>query len=127
MLTRMKVWCAGFRDGWTQPYELAWSTNVDVYDNTTDEQWLTLQETLDHGINWGQTMRGGSMSQADQEGYVPYGLRLRLIAGGVLVTTAYPLGVVTVGGTANGATFGLVAVAGAAVWAIVTGGSARRA
>lgn len=124
VLTKIKVWCAGFRDGWTQPYDLASSTNVDVYDDiTTDEQWLDLQETLDYGINWGQTLRGGARSQADQEGYVPYGLRLRLASGAVLLATAYPMGVAVANGTVHGVP---LALAVAAVFGIVTGGRPRR-
>lgn len=68
----------GFRDGWEQPYELAWSKNIEHL--TSDRHDLmAVQEALDRGINMGQSLRGGRRSQADREGFVPFALRYRLI------------------------------------------------
>ncbi len=51
--TNATAFVLGFRDGWTQPHYLNWSTNVEHlpgYDAQT-------QEWLDRGINLGQRAR----------------------------------------------------------------------
>lgn len=57
----------GIRDGWHQPTDLCWSTNVDHLETDKGD----VHDTLDKGINLGQLLRAGTSSQTWEEGYWP--------------------------------------------------------
>lgn len=102
----------GFRDGWDQPYELLMSKNAEYL--TSDRYDLDrVMIAMDNGINLGQTLRGGRRSQADQEGYVPFGLRSRLVAVVAFLLVAIALGEHLLHGVINGLTVTFVL---AALW-----------
>ena len=60
-----KAFWLGVRDGFTQPYEVSSSPNVEYLDNGVNEVY----ETLDRGINVGQFIRAGFRSEAWLMGY----------------------------------------------------------
>lgn len=119
-MRRLITFWIGFRDGWAQPWELVWSRNIE---HLTDEDYPlpAALEVLDRGINLGQSLRGGHRSQADREGLVPWGLRRRLAACGVLLGTSLPLGHSVAAGTINGLAALTLCVAIMCVWVIATG------
>lgn len=120
-MRRLITFWIGFRDGWAQPWDLVWSRNIEHL-TTEDYPLPVAMETLDHGINLGQSLRGGHQSQADREGFVPWGLRRRLAACGALLGTSLPLGHSVAAGTINGLTALALVVAIMSVWVICTGG-----
>ena len=62
---------AGIRDGWGQPYEINWSTNVEhlISSESDEDSTLTWQ---DRGINIGQFAHAGFQSEAWKHGYWPF-------------------------------------------------------
>lgn len=53
----LRAWLLGVRDGWQQPHDLGWSTNVDHLFGPTDQWGEDPHESLDAGINLGQWLR----------------------------------------------------------------------
>lgn len=66
--SRARVFWSGVRDGFRQPHDLTWSTNVD---HVQGVRWDP-QEVLDGGINVGQFLRSGFRSQSWRERFWPF-------------------------------------------------------
>jgi hypothetical protein len=52
----LRAFACGVRDGWRQPHDLCWSTNIEHL-AVGDDDLLLVQEWLDVGINYGQVVR----------------------------------------------------------------------
>lgn len=59
----------GLRDGWRQPHQLNWSTNLEYLGDP--EHFARIQDLQDGAISVGQLARAGTSSQAWEEGYWP--------------------------------------------------------
>lgn len=70
MLNKFKAFMLGVSDGFSQPYSLTTSHNIDHL--STDETYDRVQNTLDLGINIGQFLRAGTSSEAFRERMAPF-------------------------------------------------------